>query len=366
MLKVPLARPQPDAARFARVIRGEVAPATPPLAELFLDYEIVRDISTHLLGRRWVKPEPGNREAEAAFLCNWLEVYHRMGYDSVRIGGGLTFTGKVRPAADTAGLSKGTRNWTEQGTGPIASWDDFERYPWPDPAALDHFAVEFVSTHLPDGMGLFLCPSSGILEIPLDCLLGYENLSYLLYDDPKLVAAVFDRVGELIYAYYRNLAGVPGLLGFFQGDDMGFKTGTLIGPDHLRQFVLPWHRKIAALAHERGLLYLLHSCGNLEPIMEDLIEDVKIDARHSFEDEGNSVLDFKRRYGSRVAVLGGIDLNRLCLLSEPEVRRHVRSVLDVCVPGGRYALGSGNSVANYVPVANYLAMVEEGLNYGRG
>lgn len=31
---------------------------------------------------------------------------------------------------------------------------------------------------------------------------------------------------------------------------------------------------------------------------------------------------------------------------------------------GRYCLGSGNSTANYIPLKNYFAMVEEGLNYG--
>ncbi len=49
------------------------------------------------------------------------------------------------------------------------------------------------------------------------------------------------------------------LAGFFQGDDMGFNTGTLMPPDLLRKHVLPWHKKIAALAHEQGLPYILHS-----------------------------------------------------------------------------------------------------------
>jgi uroporphyrinogen decarboxylase len=362
VLRAPLEKPKPDIESFVKVIRGETAPARPPLVELFLDYEVVREISRTYLGRQWV--EPGDsRDSQAAYLKNWTEVYYRMGYDYVRITGGLDFPGKSRVAEDTADLSRGSRGWAEEGSGPISSWSDFEQYPWPHPDSADLWAYEFVARNLPEGMGVFVCPASGFFEIPLHSLFGYANLCYLLHDDPKLVEAVFQRVGGIIYGFYERLLGLPNLHGFFQGDDMGFKTGTLVSPGFLREHVLPWHKKLAELAHEHELLYLLHACGNLEQITEDLIGDVGIDARHSFEDEGNSVIDFKRKYGDRVAVLGGIDVDRLCRMPEDDLRRYVRSVIEICLPGGRYALGSGNTVCNYVPIPNYLAMVEEGLNF---
>jgi uroporphyrinogen decarboxylase len=295
-----------------------------------------------------------------------MEVWHRLGYDFVRWGGGLNFSGKTRVTEDTATVfNRGQRHWTEEGTGPIASWEDFEKYPWPKLNEVDFSMVEFMAREIPEGMGLFLCPSSGFLEIPLDTLLGYENMAILLYDDPKLVKAVVDRCGELILGWYRQTVTLPNVRGFFQGDDMGFKTQPLVGPDTLRELILPWHKKAAQLAHDRNQLYLFHSCGQIDSIMNDLIDDVKIDAKHSFEDAICPVADFKKQYGKRVAVLGGIDVHKLCTLSEPELRKEVRRTLDACMPGGRFALGSGNSVANYVPLDNYLAMLHEGLNYGR-
>ena len=138
---------------------------------------------------------------------------------------------------------------------------------------------------------------------------------------------------------------------------------TLLSPSVLRRYVLPEHKRLAQLAHDNGLIYMLHSCGNLEVIMDDLIEDVKIDAKHSFEDEIVPVVEFKRRYGHRVGVLGGVDMDRLCRLPEDELRQYVRAILDACMPGGRYALGTGNTVANYVPLRSYLIMLEEGLNW---
>ena len=95
--------------------------------------------------------------------------------------------------------------------------------------------------------------------------------------------------------------------------------------------------------------------------MEDLISDVKIDARHSFEDAIMPVTEVKKRYGDRIAILGGVDVDKLCRFEEKELRSYVRGILEKCMPGGGYALGTGNSVANYIPVKNYLIMLDEGL-----
>ena len=116
-------------------------------------------------------------------------------------------------------------------------------------------------------------------------------------------------------------------------------------------------------SHQAGRPYLLHSCGNLSPILEDLIEDVGIDARHAFEDAIESVVLAKQRYGDRIALLGGIDMDFLCRATEEQVRQRVRDTLQKCMPGGGFCLGTGNSVANYLPLDNYLAMLDEGRKY---
>jgi uroporphyrinogen decarboxylase len=53
----------------------------------------------------------------------------------------------------------------------------------------------------------------------------------------------------------------------------------------------------------------------------------------------------------------------LCRADVRAVRRRVRETLRACMPGGGYVLGTGNSVANYIPVPNYLAMLDEGRRY---
>jgi uroporphyrinogen decarboxylase len=90
---------------------------------------------------------------------------------------------------------------------------------------------------------------------------------------------------------------------------------------------------------------------------------VRIDAKHSFEDTILNVQEAKRLYGGRVSLLGGIDMDFLCRADPKAVRQRVRETLEVCQPGGGYCLGTGNSVANYVPLENFLVMLDEGRKF---
>jgi len=359
MLKVPLKNPRPDFEEFKKVIRREKPAKRVNFVELFADQEIVNFIVEHFLGERAI---PFSSETKENFLRQLINWWYKMGYDYIRLGGGLKFPRKERITKDIALLSRKERSWVEEGKGIIGSWEDFEKYPWPDVKKIDYSPYEFVCRNLPQGMGMMVCPSSGVLEICSENLLGFEGMSYLLYDNPTLVEAVFNKVGAAIYNSYRNLVELEEVEGFFQGDDMGFTTSTIVSPDVLRKLVLPWHKKFASLAHAHNKMYWLHCCGNVLPIMEDLIEDIKIDAFHSFQDTIIPVGEFKRRYGKRIAVLGGVDVNKLCRLQENELRGYVREILEECMPYG-YALGSGNSIANYVPVKNYFIMLDEGLKW---
>jgi uroporphyrinogen decarboxylase len=60
-------------------------------------------------------------------------------------------------------------------------------------------------------------------------------------------------------------------------------------------------------------------------------------------------------------VLFRSDINILTRSTPQEVRHEIGKLMDECGARGRYAVGSGNSVPSYIPVANYLAMVEEAV-----
>ena len=87
-------------------------------------------------------------------------------------------------------------------------------------------------------------------------------------------------------------------------------------------------------------------------------------AKHSFEDSIEPVWESKCKYGDRVALLGGFDMDKICRFGTDEVRKHTRVLIDKCSGNGGWALGTGNSVANYVNIENFLTMLEEGYLYG--
>jgi uroporphyrinogen decarboxylase len=358
--RLPLRNPRSDAAKFIAVLMGETRTPAPPLVEYLVDDIVMKPIVTDVLGRQWASDGP-DRDSQRAYLDNFIAFWYRLGYDCVRFERALPFPLKQTIAQDSAPGSTKLRAWAEEHAGSIQTWEDFERYRWPKVEEMDFFPLEYVNAHLPDGMGLLTCHAGGIYE-HLSWIMSYEGLCFALIDNPGLVRAVSDKVGGLLVDFYRHLLDLDRIAAIFAGDDMGFKTGTLISPTHLRKYCLPWQKKFAALAHARSKPYFLHSCGNVEGIMEDLISDVRIDGKHSYEDVIIPVEKFQERFGERIAVLGGLDVNILAHSDEAVVRRKTRELIEICGGRGRYAIGSGNSIPSYVLVENYLAMVDEALS----
>jgi uroporphyrinogen decarboxylase len=190
-------------------------------------------------------------------------------------------------------------------------------------------------------------------------LLGFQNMALLSIDEPDLVEDVLERLTRLAERAVDLAAAHEATGAVFYSSDMGFNTGTILSPTFMRRHVIPRLKRIADACHRHGKPFLLHSCGNVLGIMEDLIEVVGIDAKHSFEDKILPVEDWYGKYHDRIAILGGVDVDLLSRGTPEQVRRRTRRILEVCAPGGGYCMGTGNSVANYIPIKNYYAMLDE-------
>ncbi|MBN1874504.1 MAG: uroporphyrinogen-III decarboxylase-like protein [Anaerolineae bacterium] len=350
----------PDWEAFRDCILRKGTPARVHHIELFLDGEVQEAIAKQF--RLWDNLD----EADPAFpYQRAVRIQRFLGYDYVRQGvDALEMPLKRHITQDTADMQRAAgRSYVDESRGPISNWAEFEAYPWPDPEQVTTRGLEWYEQHLPDDM--CVVGSGGFAHFAeyLTWLMGYETLCYALYNHRDLVQAIAGRLLTLYTVMLERILEFNRVKIVWGSDDMGFKTGPMISPDDLRAFVLPGHKQMAAMAHAAGKPYLLHSCGNLNTIMTDLIEDVQIDAKHSFEDTIEDVRDLKFTYGKRIALLGGIDVDFLCRTNEVAVRERVRNTLEVCMPGGGYCLGTGNSVTNYIPLKNYLAMVEEGRKW---
>jgi len=339
-------RARPDFNRFLSAVRCQGEPDRVPFVELGVDAEVMAAV----LG------EP------AASAQQQVRFWHTLGYDYACLKANIPWVRRRDMAADSAALPHAQRDWVNAHSAVVASRADFERFRWPRPQDVDYRDIEAAVRAAPEGLGI-VGRVSGVLENAMFTL-GFEGMSYLLADDPELVRDTADAVGALVLNIVETMASMEGVGAIFFGEDMGFKTASMLSPAAMREYVFPWHRRIVAAAHARGKPILLHSCGNLRALMDDILA-AGWDAKHSFEDVIQPITEAKALYGDRIAVLGGIDMDLLGRGSEADVRARVRQVLRACAPGGGFALGSGNTVANYVPLANYLAMLDECWRRGR-
>ena len=226
------------------------------------------------------------------------------------------------------------------------------------PLEFRHF--ERVAELLPDGVKIVGGVCAGPYEW-VSTMMGVEGLSLALYTDPELVAAMFARIAEIHLSGLRQIAALDAVGALRQGDDLGFKTSTFLSPAHLRQYVFPIYKRMADAAHAEGKPFILHSCGNLGEVYDDIIDGCGIDAKHSFEDVILPVTEFKRHYGHRVTPLGGLDVDFICRAEESELRAYARRIIECCFEDGFWALGTGNSLTDYMPVEHYLIVLDEGM-----
>jgi uroporphyrinogen decarboxylase len=265
---------------------------------------------------------------------------------------------------DAAGLKRVSGSeFQNEHTGPIMSWEEFDKYPWPDPLT-DQASenLEWYQKNLPEEMCIIGGYTAHICE-ELTWMMGYETFCYALYEQRDLVEAISQRLLEHYQTVIKRYLEFDRVKIIWATDDMGFRTGLLFSPEDMRKLVLSTHKSLAEISHAADRPYILHSCGKLDDIMKDLLNDVKIDAKHSFEDNIQTISDAKHLYGDKIAVLGGMDVDFLCRSEESEIRKRVRDTVEVCQPGGGFCLGTGNTVANYIPVENYLTMVDESRLY---
>ena len=291
----------------------------------------------------------GRRDLDEYFRC-YTRFFREMTYDTVSFE---VCIGSLLPGH---GAIMGGR------PGPIQNRRDFERYPWAQlPALYWEYAAprfEALAGAMPPGMKALGGVGNGVFELSEE-LVGFEYLSYMAADDPGLLADVYQAIGDLmatIWAeFLKRYADTFAICRF--GDDLGFKTGLLTHPDIVRRHILPQYRRIIGLVHAADRPFLWHSCGCIFDIMDDVVA-LGIDAKHSNEDQIAPFDRWIERYGARIGLVGGIDVDVLCQHSPDEV---FDRVVDA---GGRfrrlargYALGSGNSIPDYVPVDGYLAMI---------
>lgn len=283
----------PDFENLVRVLRRE-KPKRPTLFEFFLNGRLYKKLA----GAAWTD-EP-SLVAQGRML---IHAFGNAGYDYATVpGASWYFPMGERHREKSFSVNEGAV---------ITDRASFDAYPWPDPDAADYSSLDDLAADLPRGMKLIVSGPMGVLENVMH-LVGHDNLCYMIADDPLLADDIFEAVGSRLVRHYERAAKHDSVGACISNDDWGFKTQTMLSPAHLRYFVFPWHKQIVEVIHAAGKPAILHSCGQLEAVMDDVIDEMRFDGKHSFEDAICPVEEAYRRWGNRIAILGGIDLGFVC------------------------------------------------------
>lgn len=331
-------RREPDFENLKKVLKREV-PDRPVLFELMMNMPYMERLTG--------SPLPSGAD-DLTVLRKYVEGWTAAGYD-------YTPTHASAFHFDTgAHRTEHSRSLNDSST--ICDWESFEAYQWPDPENFSTEKLSLIKPYLPDGMKLMIWMPCGILENMID-LTGYDNLCMMLYDEPELVAELSEQIGSRMYRYM-ELALQHDTVGIVcANDDWGFNTQTLLSPADLRKYIFPWHKRIVELAHRYDKPCILHSCGYFKDILDDIVDDLKFDGRHSYEDNIMTVEDAYEAYHDRIAILGGIDMNFLYSETPDNITKRCKEMLERSAGRGGYALGSGNSIPENLPFENYMAMI---------
>lgn len=219
---------------------------------------------------------------------------------------------------------------------------------------------------MPDGMKAIGGVGNGVFEIVQD-LVGYENLCIFSFEEPELYASLFEKVGQILYEiwqwFLKNYSDVYCVCRF--GDDLGYKSNTLLSHEDIRKHIIPQYARIVDLVHQYGRPFLLHSCGKIFAVMEDLI-DAGVDILNPIQpcSKDMNPVNLRDTYRNRIVFHGGLDTQEILPKCSPEqVAEEVRKLIDVFKSEGNYIFAAAHNIQTDVSAENIDAMFTAAKKY---
>ncbi len=245
---------------------------------------------------------------------------------------------------------------------PIKDESDLRGYKTPDPGRdILLKAIKKVAGRY-KGKRAILCLGRAVFADSWT-ICGMENLlmSYVL--NPQFARDI----GKIVLEYNKELHRLAidaGVDVFILGDDYAHKLGTMMSPDHFREFILPGLSEIVENIKGAGAYCIKHTDGNIWEIIEDLV-DTGIDGIGPLEPAADMDLKkVKERFGDRVCVVGNIDVDLLCRGTIEEIKSTTKELIRRVSPGGGHVLSSGNTITSAVRGENFSAMLETCREFG--
>ena len=188
-------------------------------------------------------------------------------------------------------------------------------------------------------------------------LLGVEEALIMCLAEPERFDWIIENVDRLINQFVDVLIQTPADA-LMIADDWCDQRSCIMGPDRWRTFIKPRLAKIYKKIHDSGKYVINNVCGNVEPLLPDLIE-IGLDVLESVQPEAMNVYEMKRKYGDKITFYGGLGCQHTLAFGTPdEVRAEIRKLREEMSRGGGYILSSAKPINKEVPLENMIAAYE--------
>ena len=194
-------------------------------------------------------------------------------------------------------------------------------------------------------------------------MVDMETMLMAMAAEPAWAREVLDFTAEMAVEGAREMIRRGAVFdGAFVADDMGSRNGPLFSPRMYRELVQPCHARVCAFFTEQHLPVILHSCGNIMALVPDLIDAGFACLQPLEAKAGMDLVALKRRYGDRLALMGGLDARTL--VDRDRMRDELRRKVPMAMEGGGYILHSDHSIPDNVPLPNFREFIRYGLELG--
>jgi len=189
-------------------------------------------------------------------------------------------------------------------------------------------------------------------------LMGDEALCLAYYDDPELIHDILDTLTETALRVLDTVSAAVPVDMLVVHEDLAGKSGSLVGPAQIREFIAPYYRRVWDLLRGRGArLFDVDSDGNVNSILDALL-DAGVNCLHPMEPAaGMDIVAVRAKYGTRLAFYGGLDKHVL-RRSKEEILAELERKIPPMVAAGGCALALDHRIPNGTPLENYRFYVE--------
>lgn len=235
---------------------------------------------------------------------------------------------------------------------PALSLDQAGTYKFPSPQELDYSSFQKWSQNT----DFFLFALVDGIFQGVGSLLDFNEFLMGTVSQPKPIGDLAEKRAEFLVEQAR-LCVEAGAHGILIGDDLAYNQGPYISPHVLRQLFFPLLKEAVTEIKKLGVPVFFHSDGNLNAVLEDLVE-LGIQGLHSLEAEaGMDLAQIKKDFGNEICLMGNLDLGTLTEGEPDEVAKLTQEVLAIGAPGGGFILSSASGIIGpEVPVANLKAI----------